>query len=364
MKQRRVSLLFSFAAVAAVSFAIIASRADAGPNRIAYLQVDRDINLYLADSTGSNIRLAAAGGKDPRWSPDGEWLAYAATPPGTNSAVEIYKISKDGERKVKVTDLAAGGGRDKFSSRPFWSADGSRLVFEALGNNSDTAPTYSNLFVVNSDGSAPRKITNGGEDPAKLDYHASEWSPDDKKVSFYACSRRFGWCRIGTVNPDGTGRRFLTSDDKSAFSPVWSGDGSKIAYVQGRSGSNIFVMNPDGSAKKQLTEMKGSESEAAWIPGTKTLSFAKFRDGGQKIFTISSDGTGQKLLFDGDNGAPSWRADGKVMVVRVLGGRAKLVTADRDGGNQQVILDNGNVILYPSWGGSAVQSSPTTSSSP
>src|SRR5436305_43151 len=52
---------------------------------------------------------------------------------------------------------------------------------------------------------------------------------------------------IFVINPDGTGLRNLTNDAFTDSKPVWSPDGTKIAFVTLESGQSVLrVVNVDG----------------------------------------------------------------------------------------------------------------------
>jgi hypothetical protein len=89
------------------------------------------------------------------------------------------------------------------------------------------------IYVMNSDGSAPARITNNNhlEDDPK-------WSPDGSKIAFVAPPEGYGGASIYTMNPDGSG----TASFASAYSASecdsfweypyadWAPDSSAIAY--------------------------------------------------------------------------------------------------------------------------------------
>ena len=58
--------------------------------------------------------------------------------------------------------------------------------------------------------------------------------------------------RIFVANLDGTGVEQVTNEDARA--PVWSPDGSKIAYIgSGSDGDNVFVLDLATGSSTQLT---------------------------------------------------------------------------------------------------------------
>ena len=52
------------------------------------------------------------------------------------------------------------------------------------------------------------------------------------------------------MSPDGGGQVNLTNDPAEDTDPVWSPDGSRIAFVKASEGHrNIYVMNADGAGQ-------------------------------------------------------------------------------------------------------------------
>jgi TolB protein len=72
---------------------------------------------------------------------------------------------------------------------------------------------------------------------------------------------------IYAANADGTDPIRLTSE-KEDHSPIWSPDGTKIAYVHGWDDkAQIWVMNTDGSDPQQLTDQRDRTPS---LPGRRT----------------------------------------------------------------------------------------------
>ena len=56
--------------------------------------------------------------------------------------------------------------------------------------------------------------------------------------------------------------------------PVWSPDGSRIAFDRSRDGDfDIYVMNADGSGLVQLTHESGIDARPAWSRDGRSITF-------------------------------------------------------------------------------------------
>ncbi|TMG01061.1 MAG: hypothetical protein E6I06_16085, partial [Chloroflexi bacterium] len=86
------------------------------------------------------------------------------------------------------------------------------------------------------------------------------WSPDGSKIAFSAYDGSN--TGIYVMNADGSGLRNLTN--KSAFTavPQWSPDGRQIAFV----GDGLYVMNADGSGIARVTNSASNFGAPAWRP--------------------------------------------------------------------------------------------------
>jgi len=96
-----------------------------------------------------------------------------------------------------------------------------------------------------------------------------------------ASASKRGWWElhkrnICVINPDGTGLTQLT-DNGLSYHAKWSPNGSKIAFLSGPSSMmNLNIMNPDGSSKNVLISNQEGIFDFRWSPnGTKILVFLK-----------------------------------------------------------------------------------------
>jgi Tol biopolymer transport system component len=329
------------------------------------------------------ITLVACCNQQTPITTDGSWIAYT-------SDHHVFVVSADGGEPIRVTPKSFDESPTKWVS---WSPDGSRLAFLAGWD----------VFMINSDGSELTNLThsrernegfswslNGatiavdGESLKLIDLATPDekrelattvgleehwsWSPDGTKLLFHNKMEywnepeKTGW-HIWTVNVDGSGLQQLT-ETKHNFCPVWSPDGSKIAFESTRDDSReIYVMNADGSGETRLTFSKDSDAkniQPTWSPDGSEIAYISDTDGDFELYVMDADGTNQTQLTD--NSAwelmPSWSHDGsRIAFVRnekgppmffdVWGGDLYVIQADGTG-EVQLATDLRSVTL-PVW---------------
>jgi TolB protein len=90
--------------------------------------------------------------------------------------------------------------------------------------------------------------------------------------------------------------------DNQNFLPVWSHDGSKIAYMSNRDGNTeIYVMNRDGSGARRVTNHPASDSTPTFSPSGTQLAFTSDRAGSPQVYVVNLDGTGLVRLSTESN---------------------------------------------------------------
>jgi Tol biopolymer transport system component len=292
----------------------------------------RDGGLYVMNADGGGMMRLTDGGS-PAWSPDGARIAFVSPAwPGTGvTTIRVIDANGTGERVVAVPPSSTTG--------PSWSPDGREVVYDVVG--------YA-LFRIEVDGCRALKQLAG---TSHLDAHPAWQSPSSlpappapaptpcpspaatpaprpsDRVLF--TSLRDGNAEIYVMNGDGTGLKNLTNNPAQDVTPVWSPDGTRIAFSSTRTGpgntaghTNIYVMDADGGNVRLLTHHTDEEEDRtidnwvildpAWSPdGTKLVYAIDTLEGAGSIVIVNADGSGGETFIHAPGATdPAWSPDG------------------------------------------------------
>jgi TolB protein len=147
---------------------------------------------------------------------------------------------------------------------------------------------------------------------------------------------------IYTMNADRTGRTRLTTDEGDDDEPVWSPDGSRIAWTRD---GDIWLMNVDGSEQVALTNGAELNRSPAWSPDGGRLVFVSDRGGGLGLYTMDAGGGDvQPLIADGYD--PAWSPDGaRIAFVR----NSEIYVAAADGSAPVRLIARVMYDATPAW---------------
>ena len=265
-----------------------------------------DSALYMANADGTGVVQLAPKGHTPIWTHDGRKVAFLRSDSQPSCSLgDVFVVEPGVSDPVQVTrdicifyyDYAASGGIMAFEysangllatiredgtgmtpitdpnvdqmQHPSLSPDGSMVTYVARAIDQDFDTFSYDIFVSPSDGSSPPvNITHA----PGLDYFPV-WSPDGTRIAYVnSPDQMLGRGSVYVVDVDGSHRTQLTPED-SATEPTWSPDGTRVAYSGWVSDTaedgkvtgqyQIFVANADGSGRVDITP-NGSGTRPSW----------------------------------------------------------------------------------------------------
>src|SRR5438552_15997250 len=168
------------------------------------------------------------------------------------------------------------------------------------------------------------------------------WSPDGSRIAFYS-DRNFNLpdrddnVDIYVMAPDGSGLTRLTNDPASDAFPYWSPDGQRLAFYSERDGQgDVYIMNADGSGVKRVTDDAALDIPYGWSPDGQRLLVSSGRSGNLDLFTMKTDGGDVKRVtsLEGDDVAAQWSPDGSEIAFESATGRnVEVYAVNADGSN-------------------------------
>ena len=202
------------------------------------------------------------------------------------------------------------------------------------------------IFVMNADGSGQVNLTNDPGFPDTVNDRDPVWSPDGTKIAFSRANQ--GHLNVYVMNADGSGRVELTpgaasGNGETGVDPNWSPSGTRIVYSDS---GNLFTMDAaSGAGKVQLTTGPAADFWPVWSPDGTKIVFVRDLN----IYAMNTDGSGLTPLAVNAPAerSPDWSPDGS-KVVYERGGQIWSMNAN---GSGQIALTGGagEAGTLPSW---------------
>jgi len=155
------------------------------------------------------------------------------------------------------------------------------------------------------------------------------WSPDGSQIAYTHGEHRLRTPAINgaggdiwVMNSEGTGHHALTTDGLHNRYPSWSPDGQRIVFSSHRTGKyEVWSVKNDGTDFVQLTTHKKSNVHPVWSHKGDQIVFASARTGGTALWLMNPDGTGLHRITPEGTGAyyASWGPDDAMLAFATRG---------------------------------------------
>ncbi len=133
--------------------------------------------------------------------------------------------------------------------------------------------------------------------------------------------------------------------------PAISPDGSRIAFVSNRDGSeDLYVIPANGAGEVRLTKTPEGEGTIAWTADGKQILFAVVSGDASRLYAIDPDGKNQRLIATVPGRAPTLSPDGKRLIFMAGTWTAtRLMVSNADGSNAKQINDGSSIAWNNHW---------------
>lgn len=249
-------------------------------------------------SRGGGPARDAVEGAHPSWSPDGRQLAVA-----TSDGIRVVDLS-DGRTRLLTNN--------RLDSDPAWSTDGQTIAFRRWPGD---------VWAVRADGGVPRLVARAlASSGLTASAQRLSWSPDSTRIAFVA--RRTVQPQsddeLHVVKTDGSEDQVLASSPRHDRDPVWSPDGSRLAFSSERNGNaDVYLIRADGTELRNVTLDPAYDAEPAWSPDGRSIAFASGRLGryeGAALYVVAADGgEARRVGRARPANHPSWSPDGATL---------------------------------------------------
>jgi len=363
-----------------------------------------------SDGVLSILSIPVLGGREHRlyrgqesmggglsWSPDGNYIAYVASPSGDRTRSSISFLSLADYSTREVTSPPPG----YLDRSPMFSPDGKRLAFI----RSTIAGVSNDIYVMSTGGGNPKRLTFD----RRPIMGSPAWTADSREIIFSSDRgvaiglwrvSATGCVPVPVAGPVGeavwpsiptNGKHNLVYEQGVFKSNIWrldlrdpahhdrapfpivsekgdkmrpelSPDGKKVAFESNRLGFwDLWTCEIEKGDCNQITSLHGTAGRARWSPDGRYIAFEFHPSEHSEIYLVEVAGGVPHLvptIPGADNLSPSWSRDGKwlyfasktgtdafqIWKIPVQGGTPLQLT--RHGGISAVESSDGRYLYY------------------
>jgi dipeptidyl aminopeptidase/acylaminoacyl peptidase len=293
----------------------------------------RDTDVWMAPMAGGPaLRLTSSpkGESQPRFSPDGRYLAFLSGREGDKS--QVWLLDRRGGEAVKLTDFKAD------VSDLAWSPDGKRLALIVSDVDPDEPPA------------GEKSKEDAEKTPKPIVLHRLQFKRDREGYLREIRNHLYVFDLAAKTSVQ------ITSGPYDDGEPVWSPDGSVIAFTSNRTAepdandnSDVFVIAPRaGETPKAVTASPGSDTSPAFSPDGQWIAYvaggppADIWYATNAVAVVRADGSSPRELtreLDRNVEAPRFSRDGSsILFLLEEGGTQHLARVPAGGGAVERIV--------------------------